>query len=227
MRKAERLFQIVNLLRGRRTVITAKELATTLEVSERTIYRDVQALMLSGMHIESEAGVGYRLKPKFNIPPLMFDPDELESLLLGVRMVQGWGSKELAKAADSALHKIHAVLPDTLHRNYVQQQEWLIVPTIHQQRSAQYADEIRQAIKCSVKIYIQYHDEEKTLSKRTILPLGLIFWGRAWTLVAWCEKRNDYRLFRLDRIDELIIQDEKFTTNPQCNLQSYLAQYKK
>ena len=154
MRKAERLFQIITLLRGRRTVITAKQISEKLEVSERTVYRDVQALMNSGMHIESEAGVGYRLKPKFDIPPLMFEPDELEAILLGARMVQGWGSDTLGQAAETALQKIHSVLPEELHRLYVQQQEWLIVPSIHRKRSAQHSDVIRDAIKKTIKILI-------------------------------------------------------------------------
>lgn len=94
MRKAERLFQIITVFRSRRTVITAEQLAAQLEVSERTIYRDMQALVLSGIPIESEAGVGYRLKPKFDIPPLMFNESELEALLIGVRMVQGWSGEE-------------------------------------------------------------------------------------------------------------------------------------
>jgi len=219
MRKAERLFQIVNILRGRRSVITAEQLAERLEVSERTIYRDMQALVLSGMQIESEAGVGYRLKPKFDIPPLMFDERELEALLLGVRMVQGWSGEKMGNAADSALHKIHSVLPDDLHRLYVQQPEWLIVPSIHRERSARHSDEIQECIKKQIKLTIDYQREDGTKSQRIIWPLGLVFWGSTWTLIAWCEIRQDYRMFRLDRIDKIVILTDKFTTTPQCNLQ--------
>ena len=156
MRKAERLFQILTLLRSRRRVITAAELAAKLEVSERTIYRDVQALSLSGIPIESEAGIGYRLKPNFNIPPLMFEPDELEALILGVRMVQSWSGEQLGAAADSALAKIQAVLPENLHYSYVQQPEWLLVPNYGDQTVSQYSDELRNAIKAKRVVHLVY-----------------------------------------------------------------------
>jgi len=221
MRKSERLFQIVNILRGRRSVITAEQLSERLDVSERTIYRDMQALVLSGMQIESEAGVGYRLKPKFDIPPLMFDERELEALLLGVRMVQGWSGEKMGKAADSALHKIHSVLPDELHRLYVQQPEWLIVPSIYRERRARHSDEIQESIKNKFKLAITYQREDGQSSQRIVWPLGLVFWGSAWTLIAWCESRQDYRMFRLDRMNELTVLADHFIITAQCNLQHY------
>ncbi|ATC96616.1 helix-turn-helix transcriptional regulator [Pseudoalteromonas tunicata] len=222
MRKAERLFQIITLLRGRRTVITAKQIAQQLEVSERTVYRDIQALILSGMPIESEAGIGYRLQPKFDVPALMFNPDELDALLLGARMVQGFGSEQLAKSAASALNKIHSVLPEQLHRQIVQQDERLLVPNWHLKEATQYSDLIRLAIKQHLKLALIYQDEKLNLSERTVLPLGLIFWGRAWTLVAWCEKRSDYRLFRLDRITQLTTLTCTFSLHQHCSLQHYM-----
>jgi predicted DNA-binding transcriptional regulator YafY len=223
MRKAERLFQILTLLRGRRTVITALELAEKLEVSERTIYRDIQALSLSGVPIESETGVGYRLKSSFNIPPLMFNESELEALLLGARMVQGWSGEEMGKAADSALQKIHAVLPDRLHLRTVQQPEWLIVPDLHRIHSAKYSDQISDAIKKKYVLQIEYTREDGKQSDRDVWPLGLIYWGRTWTLIAWCEKRNDYRMFRLDRIKNLDRKNQYFETTDVCNLQHYMS----
>ncbi|PCJ36055.1 MAG: DNA-binding transcriptional regulator [Moraxellaceae bacterium] len=221
MRKAERLFQIITLLRGRRTVITAEQLAAELEVSERTIYRDMQALVSSGMPIESEAGIGYRLKPRFDIPPLMFDEEELEALLLGVRMVQSWSGKKVGAAADRALNKIHSVLPEDLHRQYVQKPEWLIVPAIHRERSARFSDEIHLSIKQQLKLQMHYQREDGESSHRQVLPLGLVFWGNVWTLIAWCEKREGYRMFRLDRILSLEVTDATFDTNNSCNLQHY------
>ncbi len=225
MRKAERLFQILTLLRSRRTVITAHELAEKLEVSERTIYRDIQALSLSGMPIESEAGIGYRLKPSFSIPPLMFDESELEALLLGVRMVQGWSGEAMGKAADSALQKIHAVLPDRLHQHYVQQPEWLIVPDIHRIQSAKYSDQLSDAIKKKYVLYIHYTREDGEKSQREVWPLGMVYWGRTWTLIAWCEKRDDYRMFRLDRINELDCMNSHFETTETCNIKHYMAHH--
>ncbi len=221
MRKAERLFQIVTLLRGRRTVITAQQMAERLRVSERTIYRDMQALILSGIPIESEAGIGYRLKPRFDIPPLMFDESELEALLLGVRMVQGWSGENLGAAADSAINKIHSVLPEDLHREYVQKPEWIIVPALHRERSARHSDELHKSIKRQCKLQMHYQREDGETSDRLVWPLGLVFWGSSWTLIAWCEMRDDYRMFRLDRILQLVEMDERFTTSPECNLQHY------
>ncbi len=227
MRKAERLFQILTLLRSRRTVITAHELAEKLDVSERTIYRDIQALSLSGMPIESETGIGYRLKQGFSIPPLMFDDSELEALLLGVRMVQGWSGEAMGRAADSALQKIYSVLPDRLHQQYVQQPEWLIVPDIHRIQSAQYSDQLGDAIKNKYVLHIHYTREDGEESQREVWPLGMVYWGRTWTLIAWCEKRDDYRMFRLDRINKLNCTNNHFETTEACNLQDYMAQYEK
>src|SRR5437899_1479879 len=110
MRRADRLFQIVQRLR-RRGVTTAAQLAQALEVSERTVYRDVRDLQLSGVPILGEAGVGYALPRGFDLPPLMFTEEELEALVVGARMVQAWGDQKLARAAEDALSKIETVVP--------------------------------------------------------------------------------------------------------------------
>ncbi|WP_293268587.1 YafY family protein [Neptunomonas sp.] len=224
MRKAERLFQLLTILRSRRTVVTAKSLAERLQVSERTIYRDIQALSLSGVPIEGETGVGYRLHPGFTVPPIMFDLDELEALLLGVRMVQGWSDKALGKAADSALSKIRSVLPERQHFEHTAKPEWLIVPDMHREQSAPYSDQLRTAIKQQQVLEIDYRREDMASSVRRVWPLGLVFWGRAWTLVSWCELRQAYRMFRLDRIGRLHITEKLFVTTESINLQDYLQQ---
>jgi predicted DNA-binding transcriptional regulator YafY len=200
----------------------AAQNAQQLEVSERTIYRDIQALSLSGMPIESETGVGYKLKSGFAIAPLMFEPEELEALILGARMVQGWSGDKLVSAADSAFTKIKAVLPESLHQSYVMEPEWLIVPDFHQSKSSVFSDDIRQAIKNKQQLMLVYEDELKRASSRQVWPLGLVFWGRNWTLVAWCTLRNDYRTFRLDRIKNLIELNDSFTTTTEINLHFYL-----
>ncbi|MEH6444656.1 MAG: YafY family protein [Oceanospirillaceae bacterium] len=222
MRKAERLFQLLTLLRGRRTVITARALAEYLEVSERTIYRDMQALTLSGIPIEGEAGVGYRLKPGFSIPPIMFSAQELEAILLGARMVQRWGDPQLGAAADSALTKVMAILPDKLHLEHTFKPEWLLVPEFSAGESARFGQEIRQAIKQQFIVKIEYVTENKQTSTREIWPLGLVFWGNVWTLISWCELRNAYRSFRLDRISELTITSKPYPQRDDINLQHYI-----
>lgn len=225
MQKAERLFQLLTLLRSRRQAITADALAQMMNVTTRTIYRDMQTLTLSGIPIEGEAGVGYRLKPGFNIPPLMFDEQELDALLLGIRMVQAWSDKDLSTAADSLLHKIRAVLPDRVLHQHTQQEDWILVPNLDIDRQlAAYSNQIRHAIKQRLILDINYQKENGDQSSRSLWPLGLFYWGRTWTLVAWCEIRDDYRMFRLDRITALTEKDLQYPQQADRSLQHYLSQ---
>ena len=223
MRKAERLFQILNLLRNRRTVLTAAQLAGELEVSERTIYRDVQALSLSGVPIEGEAGVGYRLPRHFNLPPLMFDQDEVESLLLGARMIRAWSDKQMAASANSALNKILAVLPQNLRA--LEETTSIHVPGVQKQWNvAPFGEELRKATKKMEIIDIDYTDVNQSVTQRRVWPLGIFFWGRAWTLVAWCELRQGYRVFRLDRIHRCETTGDYFRPSETCSIDHYLEQ---
>src|SRR5690349_8425945 len=197
MRRADRLFQIVQLLRRSRAT-TAAQLATELEVSERTIYRDVQDLAISGVPIQGEAGVGYALPVHFELPPLMFDAAEIEALVLGARMVQGWSDDQLARAARSALSKIENVLPESLAAQL--ESSKLFVPDFHvdrEQRSTMV--NVRQGLDQDRVLRLDYVDEQGRRSSRAVRPLGLFYWGGGWTLLAWCELRTDFRSFRLDR----------------------------
>ncbi|TQV72678.1 YafY family transcriptional regulator [Exilibacterium tricleocarpae] len=221
MRRADRLFQILNLLRNRRTVITAQQLAGCLEVSERTIYRDIQALSLSGVPVEGEAGVGYRLQRHFDLPPLMFEGHEVESLLLGARMVQAWSDRQLAAAATSAMHKILAVVPD--HLRHSDDELPLVVPDFHiDPEHLAFSEEIRAAIRQRQVLSIGYQRIDGEQSQRAIEPLGLFFWGLTWTVLAWCQLRQGYRTFRLDRILSLIDTGQHFTLNDHKSLNHYL-----
>ena len=224
MRKAERLFQIITLLRGRRTVLTAKAMAEALEVSERTIYRDLQALMLSRVPIEGEAGVGYRLAAGFSLPPVMFTEAELQALMLGVQMVKAWAGNDMVQASQSALDKIQAALPDRQHFRQVQLPSWLLVPDFMRDQMTRYSDDLNQAIERRQQVNLVYQREDGAVSEREIQPLGLIYWGKAWTLLAWCLLRDDYRLFRLDRIQLLGLVEVFFAWHPQRNLQHYMRQ---
>lgn len=216
------MFQILNVLRNRRTAITADQLADTLETSKRTIYRDVQSLIVSGVPIEGEAGVGYLLHRHFDLPPLMFDVQELESLLLGIRMVRAWSDKQLAAGANSALQKIMAVVPPSLRER--EHEFSIFVPEFSDTRHlSAYSEKLRPAIDQLKIVSILYTREDGETSNRRIHPLGIFFWGRVWTLVAWCELRNDYRTFRLDRIKDLKESDETFVVNDSKSLDHYLA----
>ena len=223
MQRAERLFQLLTLLRNRRTVMTAKQLSEHLQVSERTIYRDVQSLTLSGVPVEGEAGVGYRLSHRYQLPPLMFDRDEVEALLLGARMVSSWGDTEMAQHAKQAMQKILAVLPDNLR--YSDESLPLLVPHMAdvQKFYTAHSQKIREAIRLRQRSIIEYTRADEQESSRAIEPLGLIFWGKVWTLVAWCHLRNDYRTFRLDRIKTLSVTAEIFDTNDNKSLKHFLA----
>jgi predicted DNA-binding transcriptional regulator YafY len=216
MRRADRLFQIVLHLRRRR-VVTARDLARSLEVSERTIYRDVQDLSACGLPIESAAGVGYRLRRGFDLPPLMFDREELQALRLGARMVRSWADPGLSEAAGNALRKIEAVLPPDLE----DPGEALYAPS-HRPYPVQHVGLLRHAILEHRKARFDYTREDGAASDRTVWPLGLFYWGAVWTLVAWCELRNDHRNFRLDRIADLGVLDEPFTLEPGQTLEDFL-----
>ena len=208
MRRADRLFQIVLLL-GRRRAVTARELADALRVSERTIYRDIADLSLSGVPVAGEAGVGYLLRGGFQLPPLMFDAEELAALALGSRMVQGWTDPDLGRAAERALLKIEAVLPATLKPSLERQA--LLVPDFHVPAvMVAPLGLLRRAIGESRKVAFAYTRADGAASQRTVWPLGLFFWGETWTLGAWCELRGEYRSFRLDRMAHLETRDACF-----------------
>lgn len=206
MRRADRLFRLVEIMRSRR-LSTGSWLAEQLGVSLRTLYRDIADLSLSGVPIEGEAGVGYRLRYRLDVPPLLFDPIELEALLVGSRMVQAWGDNDLAQAATAALAKIHNVLPELLRREA--QQARLFIPQLGGERP-HHLTELRHAVRERRITHMAYVREDGSASQRSLWPLGLFFWGRNWTLIAWCLLRGGFRHFRVDRIQELSVSDDTF-----------------
>lgn len=220
MRRADRLFQIVQLLRGRR-LSTAAYLAEQLQVSMRTVYRDVQDLSLTGVPIEGEAGVGYRLRPEFDLPPLMFTFDEIEALVAGSRMIQSWGSPGLSRAAELALAKIAAALPAA--RRVELERTRLYAPKFGATRGhEQSLDTLREAVTGRRLAQIDYIDERGRGSSRRVRPLALAFWGGRWTLAAWCETRGDFRNFRLDRIVTLAVGEDRFEDEAGRRFEDFL-----
>lgn len=205
MRRADRLFQIAQYLRGRR-LTTARQLADWLTVSERTIYRDIRDLSLSGIPVEGEAGVGYRIKSGFNLPPLMFSSDELDALVVGIRMVQAWGGPQLAASGAAALAKVMLALPKD-KRDFAEATA-LFAPDFHiDATQGERLECIRQAIAQRRKLHLDYADAQGRASRRTTWPLALYFWGGIWSIAAWCELRGDFRSFRLDRIHAIAVTD--------------------
>lgn len=221
MRKSERLFQLVTLLQGRRTAVTGQALAEKLGVGVRTVYRDIQALILSGVPIDGEAGVGYRLRPGFDLPPLMFGIDEVTALLAGNRMVQAWTDPALAEAARRAEAKILAVLtPVMLHE--ISRLPYRIPNYSYPERETHGL--LRKACELRLKVKVGYRDMKEQETERTLWPLGMVGWGDHWTLLAWCEKRNDYRNFRFDRIHGIECLPEHYPLHPQRSLEHYLKE---
>lgn len=220
MRRADRLFQIVQMLRTHRC-LTAAQIAESLEVSVRTIYRDVQDLSLSGIPIISETGTGYRLDKNYNLPAVTFTENELESLILGARMVQAWSDRQLASEATRALQRIESILPMQLKAAFETTE--LMVPAFHIFSDvAENLPIIRKAIKTSHKIELDYRKQDGEFSTRTIWPLGLFFWGKVWTLVAWCELRNDFRQFRIDRMKKITPTPTRFSLQENQTLEFFL-----
>lgn len=219
MRRADRLFRLVNILRGGR-LTTARLLAEALEVSERTVYRDVRDLLLSGVPIEGEAGVGYVLRGGFELPPLMFTASEIEALVLGARMAQAWGGTRMGRHAAEALAKIEAVLPPASRARVSRVR--LHAPGFHVSvRVRETVDVLHEAVQGGVRLRLRYVDREGAATARTVRPLGLFFWGGAWTLAAWCERRRDFRAFRLDRMQQ-VATGAPFVAEPGRTLEDYL-----
>jgi len=221
MRPADRLFQIVLLL-GRGRVVTARTLAERLEVSERTIYRDIQDLAASGVPIEGEAGVGYVLRRGYQIPPLMFNEEELQALVFGVDVARSWGDAEMARAADSILAKVDAVLPQKL-RPALNSHRLVVPDTNMNERTTELLGEVRDGINRRVRIFLDYRDASDQGTERIVWPLTLLYWGKTWTLGAWCELRQAFRSFRVDRISTLNVLNSTFPDEAGRRLEDYLA----
>ncbi len=221
MRRADRLFQIVQYLRGGR-LLTAKTLAERLEVSERTIYRDIADLQSSGVPIDGEAGVGYLMREGYDLPPLMFNREEIVALVVGARILRAWGGARMALAAGEALAKIEAVLPDSAKQTAGTVRVHAFDRTMTP-RQRDDLDAVEAAISRRSVLQLDYSDESGSQTTRTVEPLGLYFWGRVWTLIAWCRLRDGFRVFRIDRIRSMQETGEKHAAQKGRTLQDYLA----
>lgn len=227
MRRADRLFQIVELLR-RKPVRTAQELADALEVSVRTIYRDMDDLAASGLPLRSEAGVGYALDKGYDLPPLMFSRAELEAMEVAGRLLAATVDAGLQEAVESALAKIRAVLPHTLQRP--REALPIFAPDFILSDAMRAAmPTVREALQAKRKLRLHYRKEDGSESRRVLRPLALVFWGKVWTLTAWCELRDDFRHFRLDRMQGWELLDDTFDDEPGKTYRDFLklmeAQY--
>lgn len=224
MRRADRLFQIVQYLRGGR-LLTAAQLADRLEVTTRTIYRDIADLIGSGVPIDGEAGVGYLMRDGYDLPPLMFTQDEIVALVAGARMIRAWGGANMAAAAEEALVKINAVLPDAARTRADEVHVHAFHTSEMTDNLRARLDQIERATNGHISLDLIYLDLSDRTSTRRIRPLGAWYWGKVWTLTGWCELRQDFRSFRLDRITDLT-EGPRFKPQPGQTLRDFYASRK-
>ena len=197
MRRADRLFALIHLLRRARKAITAVQMAEALEVSPRTVYRDVATLMAMRVPIDGAAGVGYIMRPGYDLPPLMFDREEVEAVAVGLKLLNRTGDRNLQAAANRVADKIAGALP-TLRAEELDDGRFVVssfgTPAAHEMGM------LRSAIRDNRRLALVYRDERERLTKRTCLPLAAIYYIEVTVLAAWCELREDFRHFRADRI---------------------------
>ncbi len=220
MSRAQRLLDLIQLLRRHRNPVSGAALAEELGISLRTLYRDIETLNGQGAHIDGEPGVGYVLRPGFMLPPLMFSEDELEALVLGSRWVAERADAPLGKAALNALAKIMAVLPDDL-KDCVEASGLLVGPSAAISAGDAELATIRQAIRSERKLRISYASAEGEKTRRIVWPFALGFFDRVRVVVAWCELRQDYRHFRTDRIAALSLTETRYKKRRQVLLREW------
>jgi predicted DNA-binding transcriptional regulator YafY len=222
MRRADRLFDIIQALRQAPRPVTAASLAERLEVTVRTIYRDIAALQASRVPIEGAPGLGYVLRRGFDLPPLMFSSDELDAIAVGARLVRRLRDPGLQQAAERVLSKVATVLPDALRTQVVKAPFYVsegsaAVPTGVDQAT------VRSAIRDNRKLRILYVDEQGRRTRRTIWPIAMAYYVDVTLIAAWCELRQDYRHFRVERIRRSAVLDETFPADAGRLLDGWFA----
>ncbi len=209
MRRADRLLRVIQLLRRHRRPITGQSMAEELEISLRTLYRDIADLVTDGVPIRGEAGVGYVLGEGYDLPPLMFKTDELEAVMLGLRWVQRRGDPDLARAAADTAAKIGTVLPAHL-KPFLYDSPLIAAPTYNVSKDNIDVAALRKAIRDQHKVSITYRTEDGTQTRRTIWPIGISYYDANRIIIAWCELRIDFRSFRTDRVMDMEVLKDKY-----------------
>ena len=223
MRRADRLFRIIQILRGARKPITAQKLADEFETSLRTIYRDIDELMVQHIPIRGEAGVGYVLEPGYDMPPLMLTPDEIEAAVLGAQWVAARGDPALMRGARDLIAKIEAVVPE--HLRPIILNSTLIAPNLTPcEPDALDMGQVRAWIRIQGKLKIQYIDNDGRDSQRVIWPIAVAYFEAVRLIVAWCELRQAFRHFRTDRIKSADFLDEMFPTHMEVLRSAWLEE---
>ncbi|BBK42165.1 transcriptional regulator [Allostella vacuolata] len=221
-RRAERLFEIIQILRGSGRPMTAAAIAERLEVVPRTVYRDIAVLQARRVPIEGAAGVGYVLRPGFHMPPLMLTVEEVEAVAAGVRLVRRIRDATLQEAAASVLAKIAALLPGTLGPQLSAAPVYVSDGSAATPTGVDPAA-VRRAIRERRKLRIAYRDAAGRASSRVVRPIAMAYYVDASLLAAWCELRCDMRHFRMERIEAAETLDERFADDGGRLLAAWLA----
>jgi predicted DNA-binding transcriptional regulator YafY len=219
MRRAERLFRLVRELRSR-GVSRAEDLAAYFEISMRTVYRDIAHLQASGLPIDGEAGVGYILRPGFDLPAMTFTFEQLDALAIGLSFVEVAGDTSLSHAAQEVRAKLQAALPEPEKRKL---EDAPLFASRRQGRATPMLKTVRRAIRETEVLRLRYRDGEGNQTERRVRPLGIWAFTDGWLFVGWCERRGDFRAFRLDRISAIQATGEHFIDEPDKSLPTYLS----
>jgi predicted DNA-binding transcriptional regulator YafY len=220
MSRAQRLLDLIQVLRRHRLPVSGAVLAESMGTSLRTLYRDIETLKAQGAHIDGEAGVGFVLRPGFMLPPMMFSEEEIEALVLGSQWVAERGDATLGAAARNALAKIGAVLPSDLKEG-LEATHFMIVPSQAPAAGDTELPALRAAIRAERKVRIAYADGAGAATQRTIWPFAVAFFDRVRIVAAWCELRGDYRHFRTDRIASLKTLQGRYPRRRQAMLREW------
>lgn len=226
MRPAERLFRIIKILRTANGALTAQQIADQLEVSKKSIYRDMAHLIGSGAPIDSEPGIGFMLRGEFDLPPLSFTFEQLEALALGAKTLSLIADDDLSQAAKEALEKIRDAVPDS-HKGKLDAPHLMVVPPEGAPLPLSTLRRLRRAITQTKEVHFQYLALNGDKTERVAYPLALTNFGPKWLLTAWCLTRNDFRDFRVDRISEVTVMDKKYTLKVGQFLADYLKRYER
>lgn len=219
--RSDRLFEIIQLLRRRKRVVTAQWIAEQLEVTPRTIYRDIAALQAMRVPIEGEVGVGYLMRSGFDLPPLTFDAEEVEAISVGLSLLTRTGDRGLVKAATRVARKIADVVPQHAARQLVGSQSQVSSYGIKLPNAID-MPMLRRAIRESTKIRIAYTNSKGEKSLRTLKPIVIFYYVEVALLVAWCEMRSDFRQFRIDRITSIDHLDASFSKEADALREKWL-----
>jgi len=223
LNRIDRLHAILTHLQSKKRV-TAQEVADRFNISLRTVYRDVKALEESGVPVIGEAGSGYTIMEGYRLPPVMFSQEEAAALLLGSKLAEHLSDASVKKHFNAALYKIKAVLraTDKEHVDQLDDQIAIISRMPSVDSDGRYLVDLQKSLGDKKAIYIRYQSGEEAVTERKVEPIGLCYYGQAWHLIGWCKLRNNYRDFRVSRIQQLQITDETFDADSHPSLQEYL-----